>query len=153
MSNAGWWHGAIAAAIGEYLQTHVRTRRLGLVFAAESGFLLTRGPDTVRCPDAAFVRMERLPTSSGPGLFVGPPDLAVEVASPNDSYEAMHELALAWLTHGASEVWVIEAKARRVTLYRPNGTMQMLHATDTLHGGEVLPEFSVPVANLFPPLP
>jgi hypothetical protein len=44
MSSAGWWHGAIAAAVCEFLRAHVRQHRLGLVFAAETGFLLARNP-------------------------------------------------------------------------------------------------------------
>jgi Uma2 family endonuclease len=152
MSNAGWWHGAIAAAIGDYLYTHVRTRRLGIAFAAETGFVLARNPDTVRSPDASFVRTGRLPTTPGPGLFVGAPDLAVEVTSPSDTFTAVHEKALDWLAHGAREVWVVEADTRTLRVYRPGGAMQFLATTDTLRGGDVLPGFEVPVADLFPSL-
>ena len=153
MSNAGWWHGAVAAAVGEYLRTHVRNHRTGLVFAAETGFLLGRHPDTVRSPDAAFVRSERLPRQAAGGHFVGAPDLAVEVTSPGDSFEAVQEKALAWLAHGARVVWVVEAQARRVCVYRPGGTMRWLGVGDTLDGDDVLPGFAVAVAALFPELP
>jgi hypothetical protein len=40
---------------------------------------------------------------------------------------------------------------RRV--YRPDHTIRLLHETDVLDGGEVLPGFAVAVAELFPSLP
>jgi hypothetical protein len=46
--------------IAAQLFQHVEERRLGAVYAAETGFLLARNPDTVRAPDAAFVRRERV---------------------------------------------------------------------------------------------
>ena len=153
LTNAGWWHGAVAAAVGELLRAHVRTQRLGLVFAAETGFLLERGPDTVRSPDAAFVRTERLPHQPRRGYLQGAPDLVVEVTSPDDGVTAVHEKALLWLRHGARLVWVVEPEARRVAVYRPDHTIRLLHETDVLDGGDVLPGFAVAVAELFPDLP
>jgi Uma2 family endonuclease len=152
MSNAGWWHGLIALRLGARIQNHVEQRGLGGAFAAGTGFLLARGPDTVRCPDVAFVRTERLPERAASGLFVGAPDLAVEVTSPSDTFTAVHEKALDWLAHGAREVWVVEAETRALRVYRPGGAMQFLATTDTLRGGDVLPGFEVPVADLFPPM-
>jgi Uma2 family endonuclease len=153
VTNAGWWHGAVAAAVCELLRTHVRTHGLGLVFAAETGFLLERGPDTVRSPDAAFVRTERLPRQPRRGYLDGAPDLAVEVTSPDDSVTKVHEKALLWLQHGARLVWVVEPEARRVSVYRPDRTIQLLDAAASLDGGEVLPGFRIAVAELFPQLP
>jgi len=44
---------------------------------------LTTDPDTVRAPDVAFVRRDRLPAGDAvERYFVGAPDLAVEVISP-----------------------------------------------------------------------
>src|SRR6266513_2458561 len=57
---AGYGHGGIAATVCAMLHAHVRARRLGQVFAAETGFVLAALPSTVRAPDAAFVSNERL---------------------------------------------------------------------------------------------
>ena len=150
MSNAGWWHGLIAMRIGGRLQAHVEAHRLGGVFAAETGFLLARGPDTVRSPDAAFVRADRLPANQTRGYFDGAPDLAVEVTSPTDTWEHVHEKARCWLDHGAAAVWVVEADARRVAVFRPGGTITVLETNDMLRGDGTLSGFAVPVAELFP---
>lgn len=151
VSNAGWWHGAVAAAVCEFLRHHVRERRLGLVFATETGFVLTRRPDTVRSPDAAFVRTERLPAEPGRGYFEGAPDLAVEVTSPHDGYDDVHDKARGWLTQGAKEVWIVASGPRHVTVLRADGSAWLCGADDRVRS-ELLPHFQVAVREFFPTL-
>lgn len=153
MSNAGWWHGAVAIRIGARLQEYVERHALGLVFAAETGFLLERSPDTVRAADASFVRADRVPKQPGRGYLEGAPDLAVEVTSPHDSFAAVHEKVLCWLQHGARLVWVVEPKTRSVSVYRPNASIALRTAGDMLLGEDVVPGFAVRIAELFPAMP
>src|ERR1700722_1321069 len=61
MSLPGGVHGLVALEIARLIGNHVDDRLLGEAFAAETGFLIERDPDTVRGPDVAFVRAERLP--------------------------------------------------------------------------------------------
>lgn len=150
MSHAGWWHGAVAAEIGALLRNHVRQHSLGLVFAAETGFWLEHDPDTVRCPDASYVAAARVPAAPSRGYLDGPPDLAVEVTSPSDSYADVHEKALFWIARGTRLVWVVEPVARVVNVYRPGGSQQALMGDDLLTGDDVLPGFSIRVRELFP---
>src|SRR2546430_2242033 len=60
MSPAGAEHGRVAARMVRSLDAHVEARRLGAVFSTETGFLISRKPDHVRAPDAAFVTRERV---------------------------------------------------------------------------------------------
>ena len=146
----GWWHGAVAARVCGRLHAHVRHHRLGIVLAAGTGFLLARDPDTVRSPDAAFVRAERVPAQSGRGYLEGAPDLVVEITSPDDTWEHVLEKAQCWLDHGAATVWVIEAETRRSCVFHPGGTITVLQSGGTLRGEPALPGFSIAVADLFP---
>lgn len=150
MSNAGWWHGAVAAEVGALIRNHVRQHRLGMTFGAETGFWVERDPDTVRSPGAAFVRASRVPAAPSRGYFEGPPDFAVEITSPNDSYGDVHEKALSWLACGTRLVWVVEPIARTVTVYRPGGALHAVRGDDVLTGDDVLPGFEVRVRDLFP---
>ena len=76
--------------IGWRLAQYVEEHDLGAVYAAETGFILARNPDTVRAPDVAFVSRERLrAAAAAPGYWPGPPDLAVEVVSPSDTFSEM----------------------------------------------------------------
>ena len=51
-------HGRIAMRISTPLAVFVCDNKLGEVYAAETGFLVGRNPDSVRAPDVAFVRAE-----------------------------------------------------------------------------------------------
>src|SRR5712691_5785948 len=60
MAPAGYQHGEVAMNIGAPLHEYVKRNTLGRVYAAETGFILTQDPDTVRAPDAAFIRRKRV---------------------------------------------------------------------------------------------
>ncbi len=60
MSPAGRRHGKIAMTLALILGSYVKTKKLGDVFAAETGFKLQMEPDTVRAPDVSFLRKERV---------------------------------------------------------------------------------------------
>ena len=83
MAPAGSEHSISGIQIGAALFNHVKANNLGRVFGANAGFLLAKDPDTVRAPDAAFVRRERVEAvGKVTGYWPGPPDLAVEIVSP-----------------------------------------------------------------------
>lgn len=146
---AGQWHGGVAMRLGSLLETHVRQHRLGLVFAAETGFLLARDPDTVLAPDIAFVRSDRLADVTGDGYFPGPPDLAVEVLSPGDTRPAVRSKVRSWLAHGTLRFWVVDPKARTVTVHRDDADTVRLCAGHRLDANGIVPGFAVPVLELF----
>src|SRR5260370_38424275 len=82
MALNGGEHGRVAMNLGTPLGQYVHTHHLGRIYAAGTGFQLTVGPDTVRAPDVAFVRQERvLAVGRVTGYLPGPPDLAAEVLS------------------------------------------------------------------------
>src|SRR3954468_6389985 len=108
MAPAGHEHGRIAINISTPLDQHARANKLGRVYAAETGFLITSNPDTVRAPDVAFVSQERLEQVRGvKGYLPGAPDLVVEIISPNDSYTEVEEKVFDWLGAGARMVVVV----------------------------------------------
>ena len=103
MTPASWRHGAIVTRLATLLDRHVGEHRLGLVLTGEPGFLLASDPDTVRAPDVAFLRSERLAaTPPREAFWPGAPDLAIEVLSPGDTVHEVREKASAWLDAGAA---------------------------------------------------
>ena len=116
----------------------------------EIGFVLTDDPDTVRAPDLAFIRNERLPAAEVEHrYFRGAPDLAVEVTSPNDSYSEVREKVAEWLEHGTRRVIVVDPRRRNVTVHRPDGTVTDLGIDDTLDGEDVVPGWQLAIRDLF----
>ena len=150
MSPANFEHGQLAAEFARLLGNFVRPRRLGIVVGAETGFFLARNPDVVLGPDAAFVRADRLPPREQRRQFLPlAPDLAVEIVSPSESARSVATKVAKYLQYGTRLVWVVHPRRRTVTVYAADGTVRVLREGDILDGGEVLPDFRVPVAELF----
>ena len=149
MSPAGFDHGRFASRVVAALENHATRRGQGVVTTAEAGFQVAHDPDTVRAPDAAFVRAERIPPGSVKGFFQGAPDLAVEVISPSDRPNEVAAKVQDWLRAGCRLVWVVDPEKRTVTAHRSRNEVVVLTVADTLTGGDVLPEFAMPVAKIF----
>lgn len=147
MAPASAEHGSLGAEIARVLANFVRQHRLGIVYNADTGFRLDEG--TVRAPDVAFVRQERVAKGAGKGFFEGAPDLAVEIFSPSDSVPQLIRKVRQYLRAGSHTVWVVYPETREVQIFEASGADRLLRADDTLNAPELLPGFSVPVSALF----
>ncbi len=143
------WHGSSTGIIHGALWAYVRPRKLGRVYAAETGFVLERDPDTLRAPDCAFIRAERLP-SPLPNEFLNIlPDLAVETLSENDRPREIREKIAQWLENGVPLVWLVDPVKKTVTAHRSGMEPRVLKIGDFLDGEEILSGFRLPVAEIF----
>lgn len=150
MCPAGGEHGVVAMRIGSRLLAFVEAHDLGVVCAAETGFLVDHDPDTVRAPDAAFVSKERMGAGPPPKKFWPfPPDLAVEVVSPSESADSVQERVGDWLAAGTRAVWLLYPGLSVVHVYRSPKDVRILQKVDILTGGEILPGFTCAIADLF----
>lgn len=138
---AGYQHGDIAARLLLAIGNHVEANALGRVFAAETGFTLRRGPDTVRAPDVAFISAVRLPDPAPRGFAEIAPDLAVEVLSPDDRPGELLAKVADWLEAGARLVWVVDPIRANARVYRADGSETLLTESHALDGEDVIPGF------------
>jgi Uma2 family endonuclease len=144
VDRSGW----IAGEIFGLLRNHVRAQHTGWVFPPETGFVLFDDRATVRSPDAAFVRQERLPEFTDRFVPV-PPDLAVEVLSPSDRMaDALSKVAM-YLEAGVLLVWLVDPATRTATVFRPDAAPRTVDETGVLEGGQVLPGLVIPLAEVF----
>ena len=150
MAPASFDHGRYAANVACTLIPHVRANELGVVCIADTGFLISSNPDTVRAPDVAFVSQARVDQiGKVRSFFPGPPDLAVEVISPGDTYSEVQEKVFDWLEAGTRMVVVVDPRKRAVTVYRSLTEITVLTENEILDGGDVVPGWSMPVRNIF----
>ncbi len=150
MAPAGGMHGKVAINIAAPLKMYVSQNKLGTVYAAETGFLLSTNPDTVRAPDTAYVETSRVEKIENEyGYFPGAPDLAVEVNSPNDIFSEVQAKAVEWLEAGTKMVIVADPQEKQVTVYRSLNDVSILTEKDTLDGGDVVPGWSMDVKDMF----
>lgn len=150
MSPTGQEHGVVTLNLSSPLHAFVKANKLGLVHAAETGFILAHDPDTVRAPDIAFISRERYEkVGRTVKYWDGPPDLVAEVLSPSDTARKVEDKVANWLEAGTRMLWLVNPKLRTVTVYRSLTEISVLTEKDTLSGGDVVPGFQISVAEIF----
>ena len=94
---------------------YVRKRRLGRVFGTRVAFRINEvnSPE----PDIAFVRTDRLHLVHR-GFVAGPPDLAVEIVSPDSIDRDYRRKREQYRRAGVSEYWIVDEMEQTVTLLR-----------------------------------
>jgi len=148
MSPTGAEHGIVAGNVARILGHHIYQQGLGTVLTAEAGFRLSES--TVRAPDVSFISAARLAAvGRTKGFFPGAPDLAVEIVSPDDSAGDLAKKIQEYFAAGARLVWVLYPNIRQLHSYTASSAVRVLGASETLTGEEMLPGFSVRVADYF----
>lgn len=141
---------AISATVTILIGQHVRAHRLGRVYTAEGGFVLFPDRATVRAPDVAFVRADRVPHGEARKHFARlAPDLVVEVLSPTDRTSEVVAKIEMYREAGVPLIWLVDPAEATVTVIAAGQPTTILKSANTLDGGEILPGFSVPVAEIF----
>lgn len=147
---AGFEHGRRGIDVAYAITRFVREHDLGVVLAAETGFVLADEPPTVRAPDVAFVAAERIPAEGGAtGYARLAPDLAVEVVSPSSRMSRLYAKVFDYLDAGTRLVWLVDPSNRTVTVFHGDGETRLLRVADELEGADVLPGFRLPLAEIF----
>lgn len=138
----------LAAAIIFVLNTFVIPRKLGFVFAPDSMFRLF--PGQIRMPDIAFVSLQRLPLGiSDKPIAAIAPDLAVEVLSASNTLKEMNRKRHEYFTAGVRLVWIVDPKTRSITVHTSAEAFQEFTGDQLIDGGNVLPDFTVRVSDIF----
>jgi Uma2 family endonuclease len=147
----------VANRIRDELALYCRTSRLGrtrndMLFHVP----LAADQSRSRRPDVTFISFDRWPENR-PLPYRGEPmevipEVLVEVASPNDEAEDLLGKAHEYLEAGARLVWLVYPRLRVIHAYESPTKPRVFTGTDELDGGTVLPNFRVPMAQLFPPM-
>ena len=142
-------HGSLTFALSLEIGWFVRENRLGRCWAAETGFLVARDPDTVLAPDFAFLRTENMPAEWTRGYVRAVPDLVLETRSPSDRRKEVTDKVEEWLDAGVSIVLELNPAQQELTIYRPGAESLALGPEDAFDGAELLPGFTLPLRTLF----
>ncbi len=149
----GFRSSRIGLQLSALLLTYCEQEQLGWVLLADAGYqCFPDDPLKVRKPDVSFIRADRLSVADEPeGWATLAPDLAVEVVSPNDLFEAVAIKVNEYLGAGVRLVWVIDTATEKVHVYRHDGRGEILTSADELSGEDVIDGFRCRVADLFAP--
>mgnify|MGYP001267636373 CR=1 FL=1 len=152
-------HAMVIRMLLMLLYGHVIARQLGEVFA-EATFILPNREDPnwvkgSRTPDLMFYSAERFATYISAEAdwrarpFALVPDLVIEVISPTDTYSAVSAKVDVYLRDGVRLIWIVDPQRRKAAVHTPGQPMQQLDEGNTLSGGEIIPGFTLLLADLF----
>jgi len=147
LSPVGMIHAEVVTRVASRLDAFVRRKRLGKVFSGDPGFVLRRGPDTLRAPDVCFVRADRMSGRPPRGFFDGAPDLAIEVMSPEDRWTEVARKARQFLRAGSRAVWAIDPDRKTARIYSAAGTCT-IDEDGILEEATLLPGFRLRLRDL-----
>ena len=150
VERATGYRGAVLAAVfTEYLRAYSRSHKRGLV-AGASG-LVQLIPERVRGPNVSFTFRDsleggKIPSAPVPLLV---PDVVVEVMSISNTRREMQRKLGEYLSAGVRLIWYVYPEERVVDVYAGSPIAHRLTTADTLDGGDVLPGFTLKLAEQF----
>jgi len=145
----GNFESQLAALIIFSLHDFLRNKKIGFVLG-EAG-LFRVAPDQMRSPDVSFVAWNRFPKgrSSRQAVYDFAPDLAVEVLSKGNTQAEMDRKLREYFQAGTRLVWYLDPQQRQMRVYSAVDDVQVVEESGVVDGGEVLPGFSMSLAELF----
>jgi len=145
----GFRESLLAGMLIELLRGFVRARNLGLVTAPDG--MMRLAASLVRIPDVAFISWDRFPNRRVPTEPIPDvaPDLAVEVLSAGNTPGEMARKRQDYFAAGVHLVWQVDSNTHTVEVFTAPGQSTVLHETQSLTGGTVLPGFTLPLQELF----
>ena len=147
--DAGYFEARLAAVLVHILEAFLEQHDLGIVVGPDAGSRFL--PRLIRIPDVSFVSWKRLPNRQVPrdALPDLVPDLAVEVLSASNTRREMERKLHDYFEAGVLRVWYADPRTRTVRVYTAVDQMTEIGPTGVLDGGDVLPGFTLPVAEWF----
>ena len=150
MSPSGLRHSEITSRACFLLESHNRLHRLGRMLTGEAGFIVRRGPDTVRGADVAFISYRRLPKDTQiTGFLEVPAELIIEVLSDDTSWAEMEKKIGEYHAAGVDLVWVLDPRTLTLQVCERGASPVLLREADIATADPHVPEFSCRVADFF----
>lgn len=141
-------HGTVVLNLTKALAEFAQRERVGYA-CFEVGLVLSRSPDTVRCPPISYFTRGDLFAESDRDITQEHPTLVVEIASTNDRRSKMAERVQSYLNWGVPFVWVIDTAGKVVHLFGARRPARQVSGEQKLTGSDDLAAFEMPAADLF----
>lgn len=145
--------GARNFEIAFQLGNWARRDGLGIGTDSSTGFVLPNGAR--RSPDAAWTlkaRVARLSPASREKYWRLSPDFVIELQPTTDRLRLVREKMQEWMANGLQLAWLINPENQSVTVYKPDGTMQVNTGIDSITGEGPVAGFSLDLTSVWNPL-
>jgi Uma2 family endonuclease len=139
----------IAIRIASLLMMYLFKHDIGYVSGEQGGYKVG---DNRYAPDVAYVSYAKQRNAPKHGYNPVVPDLAVEVISDADNREELRalRLKLTGYINAGTIVWVVDCDKQIVEIHQIGQDVTVLGINDSLELPTLLPEFKLPVRDIFP---
>lgn len=142
------WIGMI---VGGELYAYLKLHDLGMLYGEAAVMEIL--PGVGRAPDVSFLSWKSLPGGKPPPrsdkVPSVVPDLVVEVLSASNTPREMARKRDEYFRAGVKLVWEVNPESRSANVFTAPNTMTPVPADGTLDGGDVLPGFTLSLAEVF----
>ena len=132
-----------------------RVEGSGIAFGSNAGFTLPNG--AIRAPDASWVLKSRLAELTDEektrGFARVSPDFVIELRSSSDTLRGLQAKMEEYIENGVRLGWLVDPldPEHRVYVYRPNTSVEILEAPESLSGEPELPGFILDLQPIWEP--
>lgn len=147
-------HGLIQSRLGYLIARHLE--QAAGAFVVSEVRHADRDEDRAYLPDVAVIRATRISDEGGAlpqGALTFPPDIAIEVLSPDARPGRVSDKVSFYLRTGTEIVWLIDPEERTLTEHRRGGASRIYDVTGSVSAAPVLPGFKLEMAELFAIVP
>jgi Uma2 family endonuclease len=145
----GYYESRLAVVHTTFLENFLTEHDLGIILAPDA--MLRVEPGQVRLPDLCFLSWNQFPGRLLPpgSILDRVPDLAIEILSRSNTKEEMARKRREYFLGGCRLVWEIDPERKAARVYTAPDESKLVREKGTLDGGDVLPGFTLPLAQLF----
>ncbi|NPA54058.1 MAG: Uma2 family endonuclease, partial [Aquificae bacterium] len=114
MAPAGFEHGKYEYKFAFFFEKHLKDK--GYISVGEVGILISKNPLRIRGADIVYISKKR--TKEEPkGILEIPPDLIIEIISPNNTISEMEEKIEDYFSIGVPKVILVDPQTRKVFVH------------------------------------
>lgn len=145
----GFYESHLAAVLIQLLGSYLTEHNSGFIMGADG--MVECQPGQIRMPDVSVYMWGRFPGRILPtgAILRMTPDLAVEVLSPTNTPKEMERKMREVFAGGGKLVWHVDPDERTFEVFTGVDQSTVLDESQTLDGGSLLPEFSLPIKDFF----
>jgi Uma2 family endonuclease len=144
-------HSILQSTLCERINHFARRRRIAVALSELRGIY----GGAAYVPDVSVYRWERIPrTPEGKvaNRFELPPDVAIEIVSPDQSPNRLVRRCLWYVDHGAERALLVDPADESVLQFAAGLPPKAVAADEPIDFGTALPDFKLTAAELFDPL-
>ncbi|MEA5594162.1 Uma2 family endonuclease [Rivularia sp. UHCC 0363] len=142
-----FFHGSTTGAL--FILFSTWTQEKGRIVIEWAIKLKIENKNWMPVPDLTYISYNRLPADwlkDEPCPV--PPELVVEIISPGQTFGEMTEKAADYIKAGVSRVWVVDTKAKTITIFAP-GCVPNTYRDNLIISDELLPGLEITPKEVF----